>query len=346
MLDESALGEQTTAWLAADMKFTFIVWGPPSHGPRSQVLARELGIESLHFVRAGARRGVLSAPFRYMYQAFETLRRLWRERPQVVFVQSPPSLAVLSVYVYCRMTGASYLIDAHSAALLQRVWMWPRWLHRILIASAITTIVTNEHFAAQIQADGGHAFVLRDVPSRFGKQSTYPLHGKFNIAIVNTFADDEPLEEMLAAAKELTDVEFYITGKKQHARAEVLALAPANVHFTDFLPDDAYYALLDGVDGVMCLTTRQHTMQRGACEALSLGKPIITSDSHLLRSYFERGAVHVSNQRESIREGILRLRTGLDRYQAEILDLREERRREWQQKKQALAGLIAAKRMP
>ncbi len=340
ILDEMTVREQSSLWLGSDLKLAFIVWGPPSHGPRSQVLARELGIRSLHFVRAGARRGILSAPFRYVYQAFETVRRLLKERPQVVFVQSPPSLAVLSVYLYAKMTGARYLVDAHSTAMLMRIWTRPRWLHRLLVRGAITTMVTNEHFQAMIQAEGGHAFVLRDVPSHFGKPSAYPLQGTFRIAVVNTFAEDEPLEAILAAARELPEINFYITGNKQQARAEVLMGAPTNAHFTGFLPDASYYGLLGGVDGVMCLTTREHTMQRGACEALSLGKPIITSDTHLLRSYFDRGTVHVSNKQESIREGVLRLQADLARYQAEILNLQDERRREWQEKRQALAGLI------
>ncbi|MBI4787777.1 MAG: glycosyltransferase [Chloroflexi bacterium] len=353
------------------VRTSFIVWGPPSHGPRSQVLARELGIESLHFVQAGAQRGILSAPFRYIYQAVETLRRLWRERPQVVFVQSPPSLAVLTVYLYCRMAGARYLIDAHSAALLQRVWMSPRWLHRLLLRSAITTMVTNEHFQAQVEADGGHAFLLPDVPSDFGVAAnltpypspvgagsprpsyahqataqggeTPPLQKRGvrqpYIAVVNTFQADEPLDEILAATRDLPEIEFYVTGKKQNARADVLALAPANVHFTDFLADEAYYALLSQADAVMCLTTRDHTMQRGACEALSLAKPIITSDTDVLKTYFDRGTVHVANRSENIRQAILQIRADLACYQREIVELREDRRREFQQKKRALIRL-------
>ncbi len=339
-LEEVALREAASSWLGTNVKPAFIVWGPPSHGPRSQVLARELGIQALHFVQAGRRRGVLSAPWRYINQAFETLRRLLHERPQVVFVQSPPSLAVLSVFLYCKMTGAKYLVDAHSTAMLMRIWTRPRWLHRMLLRGAITTMVTNEHFAGMIQAEGGHAFVLRDVPTQFGRPSGYPLQGTFKIVVINTFSDDEPLEAILASARDLPEIDFYVTGNRQHARADILAQAPGNVHFTGFLPDAAYYALLAAADGVMCLTTREHTMQRGACEALSLGKPIITSDTQLLRSYFDRGTVHVSNTRESIREGIATLRAGLERYQAEILDLQSERRREWQEKRQALVSLI------
>ncbi len=320
------------------------MWGPPSHGPRSQVLARELGITSLHFIYRSTRRGAVSAPFRYGYQAAETLRRLWRERPEVVFVQSPPSLAVLSVYIYCQLTGASYLIDAHSAALLQRVWMWPRWTHRILLRRALVTMVTNEHFERMIRAEGGRAFVLRDIPTVFGRSAGLSLQGKFRLAVVNTFSEDEPLAEILKAAGQLPEVDFYVTGKSSRAPEGTFEHVPANVHFTDFLPDEAYYGLLNSADGVMCLTTRNYTMQRGACEALSLGKPIITSNTPLLQSYFDRGTVHVDNTAEGIRQGVIELQRDLARYQVEISNLQMARRQEWQEKKQALLQLVESAR--
>jgi glycosyltransferase involved in cell wall biosynthesis len=107
---------------------------------------------------------------------------------------------------------------------------------------------------------------------------------------------------------------------------------PANVHFTGYLPNETYYALLANSQAVLCLTTRDHTMQRGACEALSLGKPIITSDWPLLQTYFHAGTVHVDNTPEGIRQGVLVLKADYGRYQAGIRQLQIEQQREWQQK--------------
>jgi glycosyltransferase involved in cell wall biosynthesis len=322
-----------------NLKAAFVVWGPPSHGPRSKVLARELGLDALHYVYSTTRRGALAAPFKYAYQALATLRLLFRERPRIVFVQSPPSLAVLFVYLYCRLTGARYLIDAHSAAFLP-IWTRPVWLHRLLARRAVTTIVTNEHFQHRIQANGGQAFVLRDIPTSFDKRGDYPLNGNFNVTVINTFSADEPLGETLDAARGCPEIQFYVTGRKKMASPELLARAPANVHFTDFLPDETYYGLLDASQAVICLTTRNHTMQRGACEALSLGRPIITSDWPLLREYFHAGTVHVPNTRDGIRQGVLNMKADYDRYRVEIADLQAAQRREWQEKSKALMNLI------
>jgi hypothetical protein len=124
------------------------------------------------------------------------------------------------------------------------------------------------------------------------------------------------------------------------APRDILTRAPANAHFTDFLPDESYYALLDTADVVMCLTNRNHTMQRGACEALSLGKPIITSAWPLLKTYFRKGTVHVPNSVEGIRHGVLKMMDDYRLYQTEIKDLQIEQRQEWQEKLDVLTRLI------
>jgi glycosyltransferase involved in cell wall biosynthesis len=320
-------------------KAAFLVWGPPSHGPRSRILAGELGIGAPHYLYSSTQRGMLSAPARYSYQAVKTLQVLFRERPRLVFVQSPPSFAVLFVYLYCALSGAKYLIDAHSAAF-HPIWLRPAGLIRFLARRAITTMVTNEHFQQMIQGWGAHSFVLRDIPTTFDQNGEYPLNGKFNVVVVNTFSQDEPLDQVLAAAKNLPEVEFHITGKKKMAAPETLAQASANVHFTDFLPDASYYGLLNAAQTVMCLTTRNHTMQRGACEALSLGKPIITSDWPLLQTYFHRGTVHVANTSEAIQQGVRQMQANYPLYQAEIKALQLEQQQEWQEKVTLLMNLI------
>jgi len=297
-------------------------------------------MEALHFVHSTSRRGLWAAPFKYSYQAVATLRLLFQKRPKVVFVQSPPSFAVLCVYVYCRLTKARYVVDAHSAALQYWYWTWPQWLSRLWAGSAITTIVTNEHFQQRIKEWSGRAFILRDIPTSFDKEDSYPMNGRFNIAVVNTFSEDEPIVEVLEACENLPEVQFYVTGKKERARPKMVEEAPANVHFTGYLGDEAYYALLSSSDAVMCLTTRNHTMQRGACEALSLGKPIITSDWPLLRQYFHQGTVHVANSSQSIGQGVREMMEGYDEYQAGIMELQLAQREEWQKKVEELMALI------
>ena len=324
----------------SDLQALFLVWAPPTLGSsRSREFAKELGIVELQYVYSTLKRGVFSAPLRYSYQAVQTLRLLFAKRPQVVFVQSPPSIAVLFVYLYSAVTGSRYVIDAHSGALQLPYWTRPQWLHRFLMRRAAVCIVTDEYFQEMIEDGGGLAFVLKDPVTEY-HQVEYPLYGDFNITVVNTFSDDEPLEEVLKAAAGLSNVRFYITGKKEDAPPQVLAQAPANVQYTGYLPNKLYYGLLSASNAVMCLTTHDHTLQCGACEALSLGKPIITSDWTLLRDYFNCGTVHVPNTSEGIRKGVLEIMHNYDRYLVGIKELQTVKRQEWKKKVEELNRLI------
>lgn len=318
----------------------FLVWGPPGHGPRSQVFARELGIQQPYFIQSTLKRGFWVAPVKYLTQAIKTLKVLLREKPALVFVQSPPSLAVWVVYFYAIFTGCRYFIDAHSAAFLNPFWTNPKWLNRLAARKALATIVTNEHFQSAIQSWGATSLVVRDIPTSFERAAPPNLDGTFNITVVNSFGPDEPLSEILSVAEKMPDIHFYITGRLRNSHLEQTTKAPGNVTFTDFLPNDRYYALMASSQAVLCLTTRNHTMQRGACEALWMGKPVITSDWPLLREYFYQGTVHVDNSIQGIEDGILELRDGYAGYAKEILAMQASRRQEWLTKKAELLNLL------
>ena len=318
----------------------FIVWGPPELGPRSTVLARELGLRPPAFLSSVTRRGWLAAPAKYAYQALATVRLLRRDRPRVVVVQSPPSWAVAVVGIDARLRGTRYLVDAHSAAFTERIWRWPGPFHALFTRAAIATLVTGEVLARAVRADGGRAIILADIPTDFDVPLVRHPEGPFTVAVVNTFAADEPLDALIEAAGRHPAVQFRITGRVGPARGATVAAAPPNVAFTGFLPDAEYHRLLAGAHAVACLTTRDHTMQRGACEALSLERPILTSDWPILRAYFERGTVHVANTPDGIADGIGRLVEGYERLNTEIADLAALRRREWTARRAQLRTLI------
>jgi len=258
----------------------------------------------------------------------------------VVFVQNPPIFAVLTVYLYAKLTGAKYVIDSHSGALLASWWGWSLPLHKFLSQRALTTMVTNNHLAQMVRAWTEKVFILADIPADFPPGRPYAMQGAFNIAVINTFSPDEPIGNVLAAAATMPDVHFYITGDPIRAKRTFLEQHPPNVHFTGFLPDEDYIGLLTSAHCVLVLTTDDHTMQRGACEAVWLAKPIITSDWAVLRTHFHKGTIFVDNSIEGIGVGIHAMRAQLPQRAEEIHLLQTERRKEWRVKQMELLRLI------
>lgn len=330
---------------AASRKITesqaiFLVWAAPTFGSvRSKLLAKEIQMPAPIYLYSTRWKAAWTAPLRYAFHGIQTLRLLFQKRPRVVIVQSPPSFAILFVALYCKMTNSRYIVDAHSDAFQRGIWTRPRWLYNWITRNAALTLVTDHFFCTMIEQKGGRAMVLRD-PVASTPFLPIQRREQFSVTVVNTFAPDEPLEAVLQAAASLPDVSFSITGKCSRANPALLQQAPSNVVFTDFLPDEAYYQLLRSSHAVMSLTTRDHTLQCGACEALSLERPIITSDWPLLREYFCNGTVHVDNTPDGIRRGIESLKRDYNRYEAEVVELRQMRRQEWQQQSAKLAELI------
>jgi glycosyltransferase involved in cell wall biosynthesis len=296
----------------------FISWAP--FCSRSDSIAARVGGKSFMVYSAHYGSRYLTVPFKYLSQTIKTLRILFRERPAVVFVMTPPVSACLPVWIYSRITGVPFVIDAHTGAFLDA-----RWFSR----AARFTIVTNEHMQSIVSAWNAQALIVRDVPVCFAEPVHPNLDGDCNMTLVATFTRDEPIELFFEAAARVPEVRFHVTGNFRRAESRVLDAKPDNVRLTGFLPDGDYVGLILASDAVIALTTMDHTMQRGAYEAVYLGRPVITSNFDLLRRHFYKGTVHVDNTVDSLVAGIRAMRDHRDRFRAEIDDLRRERLQDW-----------------
>ena len=324
-----------------NLKALFLVWAYPQGSHRSQLMAETLGmpVEHVYFMR---RQGYLSALLKYPMQSLKTPWVILRHRPSVVFVQNPPIFGALIVYLWGLLTGTRFIIDSHTDALLASWWEWSLPLHRFLSHRAITTLVTNEHLYQVVADWDAPAFILVDPSTTHAKRTPVPLDGDFNVVLVSTASYDEPIEAVLTAAANLSEIQFHITGNFDNAphHQGVKERASSNVRFTGYVPDDEFYGMLDAADIVMSLTTEDHTIQSGASEALWLGKPVITSDWPVLRHYFSKGAMLVDNSASSIQQAIETIRDNQPQFQADIMALQAQRRQEWWERANLLTGLI------
>jgi glycosyltransferase involved in cell wall biosynthesis len=305
----------------------FISWAP--FCSRSDSIASRLGGQSFMVYSPEFGSNYVTVFFKYLLQTLKTLRILFRERPKMVYVMTPPVSACVPAWIYSRLTGGSFVIDAHTGAFLDPRWKPLLFLHNWFSRAARTTIVTNEYMQGIVRNWAASATIVRDVPVCFVAPTQVKLEGGWNMTFVSTFTRDEPIELFFRAAALVPEVRFHVTGDYRRAHPRVLGAKPGNVRLTGFLPDMDYAGLLLASDAVISLTTLDHTMQRGAYEAVYLGKPVITSNFDLLRRHFYKGAVHVDNTIDDIAAGIRRMRDNLSRLRAEAEDLRRERLAEW-----------------
>jgi len=321
-------------------KKVFIAWAPYSQ--RSRSLADELGMD-LHLIHYFKFQRPAIAPLKYVPQAILTLVMLLKMRPYIVFVQDPPIFAAFSVFLYSMLTArrAKYIVDAHTGALLHPFWKPFRWLQKFLYRQALTVITTNLPLTERVKSWNAESISLIGPPIVIPGGESMPLSNQFNLVLVNTFSPDEPLSVVMEAVKGRSDVHLYITGDVKKAPPQMLKNKPANVTFTDFLPDDDYYKLLRGTDGVIVVTDTDYTLQLGALEAIAVGKPIITSDLSFLRSLLSKGTIHVPNTPEGISEGISEMQKNHLFLSLEILELRHIHEDEWKIRSRKLLELLS-----
>jgi glycosyltransferase involved in cell wall biosynthesis len=305
----------------------------------SSTFAKELGgkLFCIHYLRF---QSPPVAPIKYILQAVKTLQILFREKPKAIHVQIPPFVSGMVVDWYSRLSGAKYVLHYHSAAF-GSIWNWALPFQKMIARRAAANIVTNQHWAEVVSGWGGKTLVMVDPFLELPQGEPFPVEKNgFNVAFVSTFAEDEPTEAVLQAARMTPDVHFYITGDKRKKPPSYFDNAPANVTFTGFLdPDRQYPGLLRAVDAVMVLTTRDYTLQLGGCEAAAVRKPLITSDYPYLREVFSCGTAFVKDTPESIQQGIRQVQGDYQRYCEEIALLRDEKQQEWNQRLQQLIDM-------
>jgi len=318
------------------LKILYLIWAP--YNRRAESFGQGLECE-VCFVHYFQYQKMKWSVLKYPLMAVKTLWLLFRKRPDCVILMTPPLFNVLFGYIYCFIMKRKFLIDAHTGSLISRPWTHFRWLHRFLCRRAVKTIVTNEELAKLIRSWGGRTLIMNP-PVRFPPIKTGPAGINRSLVVVTAFSFDEPLNEILCAAREHPDIHFYVTGNKSKAEPGILVFQSEHIHFTGFLPKEDYLRLLKQSDGVLCLTTRDFTLQSGGEEALFMGKPLITSNFRILREFFRKGTVYVDPWKASISEGIRIFYRDRRRLEDEMLHLREEFESEWKSKKSRLIQIL------
>jgi glycosyltransferase involved in cell wall biosynthesis len=310
-------------------KRLFLSWEPSNS--RSATLAGEFSADC-EFVHYLALKRPLLAPIKYVMQSVKTWKILRELRPEIVFVQNPPLFAPLAVWMYCNLRDVPLILDSHTGVFLEPKWSWLNPLHGFLVRRARVSIVTNDHLGKRVESWGGKYFVFPDVPTEFPDAGTIDERPENFVLVVNSFSYDEPLDEVIEAARRLPEVSFAVTGDVRRCPQPMLDNAPENVRFTGFVSRTEYVNLLNSADAAVVLTNEDYTMQRGAYEAMSLGVPIVTSDWPLLKETFFKGTRHTDNTADSIAEALKDILNNKDVFKVDIADLKRQRRAIWAEK--------------
>ncbi len=258
----------------------FVAWWRA--GRRTRGLAEVLGLEVVEFRDR--------PPYLRAFRG--TSAYLRRVRPSVVFLQLPQGPLLWCVSRLRRSLGFRLVADVHTAFLVYDSWRG--WLlnapFRGMLRGADLILIHNEVIAELLDPSlRGRALVIYDpLPKlRAGGGVPEALGGSPYVAMPCSWHGDEPVEyvvrEFLRAGPGL---KLALTGEPRGRlpRAVDEGVREGRVVLTGYLSDEGYAALLKNALAVIAATTREYTMLSAAWEAVSLGKPLIVSETRTIRA--------------------------------------------------------------
>lgn len=315
-----------------------IVWSP--HEARTAAFAQWLDAE-LHNVHYLREKRPWLAPAKYVLQWWATWWLLARTRPRTVYVTNSPPVAGLCVMVYCWFTPTRFVLDTHPPGLYNRRWGWSRPVQRFTSRFATMNVIDQERFAAWFRDWGARVLVLENPPKRdLPARRTTPDPARPKVTYVGTFADDEPFDALLEAARALPHVHFDVLGNTGLAKQRWLDDAPENVTFTGYVLKEAYWSRIYGAHAVVVLTTHAYSLLGGAQDALAAATPLVVSDQPTLRDYFTSGTVFAENTGAALAAALRQAIDDHDRLSAEMADLRARTASRWERDFGTLHALV------
>jgi glycosyltransferase involved in cell wall biosynthesis len=301
---------------------------------RSKILARHLDAKVIK-VRISTNRFVRL--LNYPFLAFITFLNLMHKKFDAVFVQLPPIQAALPAYLYCKIFKKKIIFDSHSG-----IFFYPG-LHQKLYFRHYCSVVKHINLNLVHNQAILDRLCLKNTPSVLLEDKIYLTPSPINasllvkIAVICGYGKDEPIQEIIESARNLPDVQFFLTGKSKKIN---IIHKPNNINFTGYLADSDYGKLLQSVNIIMALSNREDTVLCGAYEAVGLTKPLITSDTLVLKTYFNKGTIHTANNAQAIVQAIKTAQANLERLYNEMLVLRKEKIETWQKQFEPVEALL------
>lgn len=321
------------------MKSLMFAW--VGYQRRADVMRGYWGYKLVHLPKLF--KSPLLMPVDYIARLFLTIKKLHTEKPEVVWLQLPPSFILHFVLLYKLVFLKKFriVVDGHNS-LFRAKWIefpFTKWC----LEKADMLLVHNADIyeeAISIGLSKHNIFVLEDCPFELSSAAPHKQSRPF-IVFPCSFDVDEPIDKVIAAAELLPEVDFYVSGRYEEKLSKVfLQDLPENVKFTGYLPKSTFEALICGADAVLGLTTRDSVQLSVANEGVSAGRPLVLSNTKTLRTLYGECAIFVDNDSsQSMAAGLQEAISQAEKYESLSKKLGEARHQRWLQQ----AGLLMEK---
>jgi hypothetical protein len=289
------------------------------------------------FMPVEKRTGRVAKALTYLRHSWTMLNMLRQQRPTVVWIQLPqvPLLWIALLYRTMFNIDAKIVADCHNAMFRPP---WSKVPLGISLLSRCSSVLAHNtdvlETAVALGVPRNRLTVMEDPPASFPPTATLGINIDLPrpwFVFPASFAADEPIAELLAAARETPEVSILITGNLKNCREpHLVANAPANVRFLGYLSRSDFEALIVNCDAVIAFT-RFDGIQLSVCgEAVGCGKPMLASNTKTLRTLFPNGTCFVDSASPSdIANGFRTLTKQRQQLTTAMVQLRAKFLSEW-----------------
>ena len=286
------------------------IWMSWHNHPRSRKLSSLLGIRFMHFSK------IKSGIWRHVIGFLWASVILSHVRPKTIFLQNSFLLLLACViYKIIPFTGKITIInDCHNKSLKRQIRGRGGTLFRKMkqwcFANVDCVIISNSKMLLYAEPLCSSVAILRDpLGARVLTESIAPATNTSNgyVLFVCSFEADEPIDAIKLSISELSnqwEIPCIVTG---HLAAHILGSELASsslIQCPGFIPYSDYWELLTQADVVVVLTSDDDCLVCGGYEALTAERPLVLSDTSVLRQVFGDGAVYTLNEAAAITEAV------------------------------------------
>lgn len=297
-----------------ESKIIFISWS--SHHSHTQQLGDALGANIYYVNNLINSRGLIWRLFfliDYISKGFRTLIIILKENPEVVFVQNPPSFAIIVVVLISFIKRIKVVSDTHNGAFEEPWFSVP--LHKWALKKANLVIVHNQQLFNELKNKADlksvHFKVLNSRITDFSSVKKEIQPEKYFL-IISTFHGDEPMDRLLEGIRLFNseyegNIKFKVTGnykKKPLLYSEYSK--DKNIEFLGFVDQIKYNYLLVNAFGVISLSTRDKVQQFSLMEAIGAEVPFISTDNMTNKALFGEKMILTKNEPTCISKSIIK----------------------------------------
>lgn len=244
---------------------------------------------------------------RYYHCIKETIQVIRKETPDVIVSQNPSIMLTIILSLLKIVFKYKHVIDAHFGGI--KAFNGNKLFQlalNICNKNANLVIVTNDGHKRLIEDLGGAAFIYEDPLPKINSsgENKIIMPDKKTVFFICSYDIDEPFEEVFKAAEKLANEDYLIIVSGNYHKANIHPNDYPYIMFTGFISYDDFACYLTKSDVIIDLTSWENCLVCGAYEAMSAGKPLVTSDTNALRNYFYAGTLYTSHEAGNIANAI------------------------------------------